>query len=164
MNARSLFALAAMSAVLAPPAYADHWMQTADPQVVQALNELAYVYGSYCQQGNPQACQMVQSIQQHGGQMLNAGYDCQVNRNQQACAWYQTSYQMLSQTYAQTQQALAQAQMQAPAGGGMNPLGNTHEQRMQSIHQWGQDRLQWGQQQGQMMDQRHEQFMRTLRE
>lgn len=164
MKTRLLLAAAAVSGALAHDAHADHWMQTADPQVVQALNELAQVYGSYCQQGNPQACEMVSAIQQHGGQMLNAGYECQINRNPQACNWYQTYYQMLSQTYAQTRQALMQAQMAPPAPAGANPLGDTHEQRMQAIQQWGQERLQWGQQQSQIMDQRHEQFMRTLRD
>lgn len=145
------------------PAAADHWMATADPQVVQALNDLSSVYGSYCQQGNPQACNMVGAIQQHAGQMLNAGYDCQVQGNQQACAWYQHYYQVLSQTYVGTQQAIAQSRMAMPPATGVNPLGATHQQRMQNIQQWGQDRLQWGQQQSQMMDQRHQQFMQTLR-
>lgn len=162
MNARSLAAGLALAVATIHPAAADHWMQTADPQVIQALNELSQVYGSYCQQGNPQACQMVSSIQAHAGQMLNAGYDCQVRRNQQACAWYQQYYQQLSQTYASTQQAMAQAQLTPPATG-VNPMGATHEQRMQNIQQWGQDRLQWGQQSSAALDRSHAEFMQRLR-
>lgn len=162
MKVLALAATLALTTMAARPALADHWMATADPQVIQALNELAQVYGWYCQQGNPQACQMVSAIQQHAGQMLNAGYDCQVRRNPQACSWYQQYYQQLSQTYAGTQQALAQARM-APPPGGANPMGATHEQRMQAIHQWGQDRLQWGRESSAALDRSHEAFMQRLR-
>lgn len=147
------------------PAVGQNWAQTADPQVVQALNELVQVYGGYCQQGNPQACQMVQEVQNHGGAMMNAGYDCQAMGNQQACAWYRNAYAMLEQTYAQTVYALQQGQLAQPGGGGggVNPLGATHEDRMLAIQNWGQERLQWGQDRSNMMEQSHENFMNTLR-
>lgn len=159
---QGVIAATVMSAALALPASADHWMQTADPNVVQALNELVLVYGGYCQQGNPQACQMVQSVQAHGGAMLNAGYECQVSGNQQACAYYRQAYGMLEQTYMQTTAALRHGQIVRYGGG--NPLGATHAERMQAIQNWGQERLQWGQRQSDMMDRSHESFMRTLRE
>ena len=138
-------------------------MQTADPQVVQALNELAMVYGNACQSGNQQACWMAQNVQSQGGMMLNAGYECQVNGNPQACAFYQNAYAQLSQAYAATQQAMTQGQKQQPAPGYGGQMGTTHAERMQQIQNWGQERLQWGQQQQQMMDRNHERFMETLR-
>ncbi|MAY87938.1 MAG: hypothetical protein CML02_14620 [Pseudooceanicola sp.] len=153
----------ALALVIASPATADHWMQTADPPVVQALNELAMVYGNACQMGNQQACWMAQNVQSQGGMMLNAGYECQVNGNPQACAFYQNAYAQLSQAYAATQQAMTQGQKQQPAPGYGGQMGTTHAERMQQIQNWGQERLQWGQQQQQMMDRNHERFMETLR-
>jgi len=44
-----------------------------------------------------------------------------------------------------------------------NVLGNSHAERMQNIHNWGQQRLEFGRQSQQLLDQRHEQFMKTLR-
>ncbi|MDO9526761.1 MAG: hypothetical protein Q7J57_14690 [Gemmobacter sp.] len=164
INALTLIALASVPF----RAGADHWRQTADPQVVQALNELVQIHGGLCQQGNPQACQMLQSVQSHGSMMLNAGYDCQTQGNAQACAWYQQAYAMLSQTYAQTQQAMMQGQFSAAQtgaqyGGGQMP-GSTHEDRMRQIQNWGQERLQWGADSSARMDRQHQQFMQTLRE
>lgn len=144
------------------PTLADHWTQTADPQVLQALGELTGLYGSYCQQGNPAACQMMDAVQQHGSQMLNAGYECQMNGNQQACYFYNSAYQSLEQAYVNAQQSLMQGQYQHPPS--YYDDGTTHAQRMEQIHSWGQQRLDWGAQHSQMMDQSHERFMQTLRE
>ena len=138
-------------------------MQTADPQLIQALNELAMIYGNACQMGNTQACSMAQNIQSQGGMMLNAGFECQVNSNPQACAFYQNAYAQLSQTYAATQQAMMQGQIQQPSPGYDGQAGTTHAERMQQIQNWGQERLQWGQQQQQMMDNNHQKFMEYLR-
>lgn len=153
-----------ISLSLAAPVAADHWMATADPQVVQALNELVWVYGSYCQQGQPQACQAAQAVQQQGGMMLNAGYDCQVKGDPNACQFYQQAYGMLAATHGQVQQAMMMGQMQQPAPSpGVTPLGATHADRMNAIQQWGQDRTQWSQQRSLQMDAQHQRFMETLR-
>ena len=79
MSLRSLpaSAAAALTALAAGPAEADHYLATADPQVVRATEEMAYVYGGLCQQGDPQACQSLQYIQGRGGAVLSAGHDCQ---------------------------------------------------------------------------------------
>ncbi len=159
-----LFALAALASLMvwaSPAARANHWMQTADPQVVQALNELIMVYGNACQMGNPQACQVTQSLQQNGSMMLNAGYECQNTGNPQACNFYNQAYGQLEQTYMATQQAMMAGQVQAAPQGYGN--GTTHAQRMQQIHNWGQQRLEWGRQQQQMMDNNHQQFLEYLR-
>lgn len=152
-------------AVLLPAgARADHWRQTADPQVVQALTHLAAIYGQYCQAGNPQACQAYQAVQREGAAMLNAGYDCRVAGNHQACAYYQSAYQRLTGTYRQVQQMVSMGSMQRPmAPSGVNPLGSSHQERMGTIQRWGQERMQWGQQRMQQMDQSHQRFMQTLR-
>ncbi len=160
-----LFALVITGLAMATPAAADHWRQTADPQVVQALNELSWVYGTHCQQGMPAACQALQSVQQEGMMMLNAGYDCQVMQIPQACGYYQQAYGMLAQTHAQVAQMLQQGAMpMAPAAGGVNPLGATHAERMGAIAQWGQERQQWGANQSARMDANHQRFMEMIRQ
>lgn len=160
-----LLAITLTGLAFAGPGAADHWTATADPQVVQALNELAWVYGSYCQQGNPQACQALQAVQQQGGMMLNAGYDCQMQGNPQACQYYQQAYGVLAATHGQVAQAMSMGQMQQPASGmgGVNPLGATHADRMNTIQQWGQDRANWAANRSIQMDQQHQQFMQQLR-
>ena len=166
LNAPSRYAAALALAMSFPvSSAADHWMQTADPQVVMALNQLAMSYAQHCQMGNPQACQAYQSVQQQGAAMLNAGYDCQVAGNPQACAYYQHAYGQLATAWQQVQQAMTMGAMQQPmAPSGGNPLGATHQERMGAIQQWGQERMQWGQQRMDQMEQNHQRFMQTLRE
>ena len=156
-----LFAAALVASGIGERAQSNHWMQTADPQVLQALNELISVFGNACQNGAQQACQMVQNVQQQGGMMLNAGYECQTSNNAQACQFYQYSYGQLEQAYYATQQAVAQGQFAAPQPGYSD--GTTHAQRMQQIQNWGEERLEWGRQQQQMVDQNHQQFLEYLR-
>ncbi len=134
-----------LSIPLCGAAQADHYLQTADPQVVQAINELIQVYGGACQQGHQQACNIAQLIQQQGGMMLNAGYDCQTQSNQQACVFYRQAYGQMEQTYYQTQQAINEGRF--GAGSANNYSQYDHSQRMQEIHNWGQQRLEWGRQQ-----------------
>lgn len=166
MPVSRLLVLAITGLAMATPAAADHWRQTADPQVVQALNELAWVYGGYCQQGMPAGCQALQAVQQDGTMMLNAGYDCRVMGNAQACGYYQQAYGVLAQSHAQVAQMLQQGAMQQPMApaGGVNPLGATHAERMGTIAQWGQERLQWGANQSARMDANHQRFMEMIRQ
>jgi hypothetical protein len=161
MGLKHLTASVAISICLSGVATADHWLQTADPAVVQALNEMVQVYGGVCQQGNPQGCQAMQYVQQLGGQMLNAGYECQTAGNQQACQFYQQAYNQLEQDYYATQQAVNQGQFAAQQPG---YDGSTHAERMQEIHNWGQQRLDWGRQQGAINDQNHQKFLEYLRQ
>ncbi|QQA41677.1 hypothetical protein [Pelagovum pacificum] len=153
-------ALALGFALPGATASADHFMATADPEVVYAINQIVGYYYGACQAGNQMGCQMAEMAQQEGYAMLNAGYDCMMYNYEEGCWYYNQSYQRLGMHLAQLQQA----QQSGMIGGGGNPLGATHEERMTNIHNWGQSRLAWGQQQSQLMDQRHEQFMQTLRE
>lgn len=146
---------------IAPPALSNHWMQTADPQVLQAIDEMVAVYGSSCQMGNPQGCQALQYIQQTAGTMLDAGYQCQTMSNAQACAYYQQAYSVLEQAYIATSQAVMQGQMMNAQPG---YSAQSHAQRMNEIHQWGQQSLAIGRQNQQILDQRHDQFMEYLRQ
>lgn len=126
-------------------AQADHWMQTADPQVVMALNQMIETYSYFCSSGNQIGCQLMQQTNQAGAMMLNAGYDCQMNRDQQACNFYQQSLMQLQQAYMGLNNALGAQQFNQIASA--NPLGATHAERMEAISNWGQERLEWGRQQ-----------------
>lgn len=160
MHFRFLFL--ALAGTCATAVHADHWRQTADPQVVQALNELMQVYGYYCSNGDQYACNSANNVYQSGLAMLNAGYDCQVQGNSQACQYYQGAYSDLSTAYGQINQTIPQQQYSDLMNSG-NPLGATHADRMDNIATWGQDRLDWGATQGAISDTNHDAFMQTLR-
>ena len=141
---------------VAAPAKADHWMQTADPQVLSALNQLGSAFGQLCQRGNQQYCMAYNQLDMHGRQMLNAGYECQVNGNQQACWFYQESYNGLSQTWAAYQQGIANAQ----ASAGQSPMaGMNHQQRQQFLQNNFNRIMEQGRQNSQLLDQRHQQWL-----
>ena len=163
MFARKTLHAAALSLAAFTPAAADHWRATADPQVLQALSDLASFYGQYCQTGAQVACDAYQGLQQAGTALLNASYDCKVEGDQQACGEYQTGYDNLATAYQKAQQLMAGGGTQ-PSGGGVNPLGETHQDRMRAIQQWGQDRTQWGQQQMRQADQNHQNFLNSIRQ
>lgn len=161
---RTLAAAVLGAAVAAgTPARADHFMATADPAVVQGINEIVMLYGQACRIGYGDACQMAQMAQQQGYAMLNAGYDCQLRGIPQACGYYRQTYATMSNQLGQLRQAQTGGMIGQASGAGVDPLGATHQERMSTIEAWGQSRLQWGQQQSQLMDQRHDAFMETLR-
>ncbi|MDB2407095.1 hypothetical protein N9W17_01005 [Jannaschia sp.] len=159
-------ALAAL-AVVSPQAKADHYLQTADPQVVQTIQEIVGALGQGCNAGNAGACQSLPSFQQQAHFMLSAGYDCRASNDPQACQTYQAFLPQLQQAYQQVSYLWQSGQLMQPsgfAGGGGAGMGLTHAQRMQQIHDMGRQSTQNWRQNQQIMDNRHEQFMQTLRE
>ena len=159
-DVKAIAAAVGLSVVAASPAAkADHWMATADPTVLNAINELMYVLGASCQAGNPQACQAIPLLQQDAAMILSAGYDCQVYRNAQACQFYQASLVALNQTYAATAQALAQGRLAQPGG---SYSQSSHLDRMQQIHDWGASRLDWGASQMDMMESRQQTILDSI--
>ena len=152
---------ASVALFFATPAHANHYMQTADPYVVQQLNEIIWALGAACQMGNGQACSMMQLAQTEAHAMLNAGFECQMNGDQNACMHYNQAYGQLQQGYQQMQAAVQAGRLNA-GGGGYSQ--STHAERMQQIHNWGQQRLQWGQQQMQRSEANHQQFLEMLRQ
>ncbi|TFL18253.1 hypothetical protein [Jannaschia formosa] len=162
-------ALAALAAAGPKPAAADHYMQTADPQVVQAIQEIVWALGQGCNAGNAGACQAIPMAQQQAHMMLSAGYDCRMQNDPQACQFYQANLQQLQQSYQQVAQAMQTGALMQPqggmgGGGAMPGMGSTHEERMQQIHNWGQQRLEWGRQNQTIMDNSHQRFLETLRQ
>ena len=152
-------------AIVAVPAKAQSVMPMVDPSLVQGIEELVARFGDACRMGEPDACQMGAMAQQQGYVMLDAGAACRMG-NPQACVFYQQTFQMLSMQLAQIRQQQMVATLQQPpmvVAPVPDPLGATHEARMNSIEAWGQNRLAWGQQQGEIMRQRNDAFMESLR-
>lgn len=164
MIRKHLTAAAMACAVAGAPAsaMADHYMASADPQVVQAITEIIQVLGQACNMGNGQACNAIPLAQQQAHVMLSAGYDCQ-RRNQQACAFYQQNLWQLQAAYQQTAMAVQSGALMQNRGGGAG-MGLTHEERMQQIHAMGQASLDYGRQVSDSMDRSHQQFMEYLRQ
>lgn len=135
------------------PAKADHWMQTADPQVLSVLGTLGNAFGQACQAGSQQHCVAYQELDRQGVQMLNAGYECQVNGTQQACWFYQEQYAGLSQIWGIYQQSLAQASASSPMAG-MN-----HQQRQQFLQNNFNRIMQQGRENSALLDRRHQQWL-----
>lgn len=154
--------LAGALSVLATGALADHYMRTADPQIVQAVNEIIYALGEGCNAGNMTACNAIPQAQQHAHIMLSAGYDCQMQNNPAACQFYQQNIYMLQNVYqhvaAAAQSGALYQPLQAPGGGG---IGATHEERMAQIDRWGQSRLDYGRESQAALDRSHDWFMST---
>ena len=158
-----LRAFAVAAAVFAAPvSNANHYMQTADPYVLQQISDIMWALGASCQMGNPQACNMMPLVQTEAHAMLNAGFECQMNGIQSACAHYNHAYGQLQQGYQQMQAAVQAGRFNGGGGGGY--AQSTHAERMQQIHNWGQQRLQWGQQQMQRSEANHQQFLEMLRQ
>ena len=159
-------ALGTMIGVVLPSskASAEHYYQTADPQVLQAINEIITVVGQACNMGNPRACNAIPMMQQQAHFMLSAGYDCQVGGNMQACQFYQQNLYQLQAAYQQTSMALQSGRLMQNYGGGGSGMGMSHAERMQQIHNWGQQRLEYGRQVSSQMDSSHQQFLEMIRQ
>jgi hypothetical protein len=167
MQNRSRTILGLVAFTLSPlPLLADHWRPYVDPSIVQGVDELLYVYSSYCQAGSAEACNMMGHVQQQAGMMFNAQFDCATQNNPQACAFAEQSFYGLQQVYMQTMQAANLQggggqqfydQLANQTGGYVDP--NTHAMNMQQIQDWGQSRLDWGAQQSAIADTNHQQFI-----
>ncbi len=173
MNSRALgFLGAVLMGLFAAPEVArpNHYLQTADPQVVQMIEEIIYALGQGCQAGNMNACNAIPMAQQQAHAMLSAGFDCAQAGNQQACGFYQNNVWQLQQGYQMVAQAHQSGMLYQPnngmsgsgAVGGAVPQGSTHAQRMQQIHNWGQQRLDYGRQSQQLLDNSFNQFMKNF--
>ena len=157
-------ALAALTVGSPQAAVADHYMQTADPQVVQAVQEIVRALGQGCNAGNTTACKAIPRAQQQAHIMLSAGHDCQYGGQPQACQFYQANIFQLQQAYQQVSMAMQSGALMTYRGGGGARAGLSHAQRMQQIHDWGQQRLDYGAQSQALLDNNHAQFMEMLRQ
>jgi hypothetical protein len=152
--------VAAAAIMVSAPAMADHWRQTADPQLVVMFEQLMSFYAMNCQMGDQNACLGYEAAGQQGIAMLNASYDCVAANNQMACNFYQQSAQQLMGATQQVQQFM---------GGGLdpsavNPLGATHQDRMANIEAWGaQNTANW-QDRMTTMDTNHNAFIDMIRQ
>lgn len=156
------YATVVLAGVLAGAGHAQNFFAGDDPQVVQAINEVAFVYQSFCNNGNMQACNMGPMIQQGGQETLALGRNCQMG-DQAACSSYQEHLMELQAAHSQAVNAYQQLQSAQYAGQGAGD-GLTHQQRMQQIQQWGAQNQANYQSRMQQMDRSHQQFLDMLRE
>lgn len=161
---KRLFGLLICVIGLNGPAKADHYYATADPQVLQAINQMMGMLGQACNMGNAQACNAIPLMQQQAHMMLSAGYDCRMQGNQNACNFYQQNVWQLREAQQQVQMAAQQGRLMQQQGGTAPGMGMTHEQRMQQIHNFGVQNTQNFNNRMQRMDQNHKKFIEMLRQ
>lgn len=149
----------ALVTVTGSQAWAQGYDVRYDMQLWAAHEQMMMAYGGACQMGDQQGCAAARYLQDLGGYLMYTNDFC-VQGNQQACADFQQAYGQLDYDYGQFA-AYYQPQMQVPQGG-VNPLGATHEERMQNIHNWGQGMLAQGNANQAILDQRHADFMATI--
>lgn len=157
-----LFAALACAIGLSGPGQAQNYMSSADPMVVQAINEIIYVYQLYCNAGEMQACNTLPMIEQGAQETLALGQNCQMG-DQAACSTYQEHLWELQGAHSQAMVSYNQLQA-AQSGGQSGDMGLTHEQRMQQLQQWGAQNQANHDYRMQQMDQSHQQFIEMLRQ
>lgn len=145
-------------------AKADHYFATADPVVVQQINQIITTLGQACNMGNAQACNAIPLVQQQAHSMLSAGYDCRMQGNQNACAFYQQNLWQMQDAHRQVQMAAQQGQLMQPTGNAAPGMGMTHAQRMQQIHDFGAQNTANFNQRMKKMDENHNKFIQMLRQ
>jgi hypothetical protein len=121
---------------------------------------MSMAYGGACQMGDQQACAAFRYIQDISGFLMYTNEYC-VQGVQQACIDFQQAYGQLDYDYGQFS-AYYQPQAPMPQGGTVNPLGATHEERMQNIQNWGAQMQAQGAANSALLDQRHADFMATI--
>ncbi len=150
--------LALLLAVASPAAEAQ--MAGVDPQLYAMLEQMISFTSYNCQMGNPQACANVQGMQAEAQYLIQAGQYCMQTNDPNACGYYRNGVMQVQMAYGQMA-----AQMQpAPAYDPMNPLGATHEDRMQAIQQMGATGTQNFNNRMEQMDQNQAQFLDYIRQ
>lgn len=152
--------LAALAAIAAPTTSKAQQMGYVDPQLYSMLEQMISTVAYGCQMGNQQACANVQGMQAEAQYLIQAGQHCMQTNDPNACGYYQNGVMQVQMAYGQMA-----AQMQpAPAYDPNNPLGATHEERMQAIRQMGAIGTQNFNDRMDQMDQSHQQFLDYIRE
>jgi hypothetical protein len=136
-----------------------------DMALINGINQMMMAFGGACQMGDGQACGYMQYVQNIGGYMAQASNAC-LQGDQNGCNAYAQAYQQLNTDYGMFSQS-----PYAMAGGGaaavnppVNPLGETHEDRMNAIRQWGAQNTQNWQQQQLQNDQNHQRFIEMIQQ
>lgn len=145
---------AALTLGFAADAKADHYLPTADPNMLNAISMLVGLYQQQCAMGNPAGCRGLPQAQAEGWAILDAGYRCQQG-DPSGCQMYRYGEQLISSVMFQIQ-----AQQLSNQAYGAGNAG--HWERMQQIHNWGQQRLAIGQQNINTMQSNHEWFLNNV--
>lgn len=109
-----------------------------DQNLNMALQEMLGSFGNACQtMGDPDACGAFNYVQQAANYMVGASNAC-VQGDQGGCEAYQMTVRDVEATYANYSQMMYGGAGMAPATS-VNPLGDTHADRMGAIAQFGAD-------------------------
>lgn len=148
--------LAALLTVASPAAEAQ--MAGVDPQLYTMLEQMiSYTYMG-CQMGNQMACSNAQAMQMEAQYLLQAGQYCMQTGDPNACGYYQNGAMQAQMAYTQ----MAGQMQPAPAYDPNNPLGPTHQDRMNAIQQFGQTNTQNFNDRMEQMDRNQSQFLETI--
>ena len=134
-----------------------------DPGLLQAINEMASLFGGNCQNGSQQGCQGYSYIMSNAGAMSQASNAC-MQGNHQGCQYYMMYYRQMEHDYSHYQQAVASQYGGGYGGGsygGGNPLGDTHLERMQAIQSFGAQNTQNFEARMSQMDASHSNWMQS---
>lgn len=132
-----------------------------DPALIQAVNQMAMTLGNACQMGDQASCQNYNYIMQNANAMMGASNACQ-GGDQMACNYYGQYYQQMDYDYGVFSQQFSAGMAAVPPGGGVNPLGATHQDRMDAIQNFGAQNTQNWQTHMNQMEQNHQTFMNQI--
>lgn len=166
MKFSTLLITAALSVGVAQTAAANSWTQAADYNTASMLYQLDQYFGSNCMAGDPYACQSQQGLYQDAQAVESAAYSCLNTNDQSACYQFQNMAMQVGQLYNMAQQQASASYYETPGygayGGGYDTSAAGHMDRMQQIHDWGQNSLAIGAANSAAMDASHERFMSTI--
>lgn len=163
----SKIALCVAFSGLATTAVAQNYEVRNDVQLWSAVEQMSAGLGTGCQLGDQTGCQGYQYVQNVAGYLVATNDACLYQNDQQACQFFQQAYNDLDVNYGHYLQGYAPQLQAAMAGNNQqlyNPMGATHQERMNNINNWGQQMLANGQAHSQMMEDNHQEFLRTIRE
>lgn len=134
-----------------------------DQLLLQAINTMAYTLGGNCQSGIQASCQAYNYIMNNAGSMSQASDAC-LQGNQQGCQYYVMYYRQMETDYNTFTQSMQSSGGGQYAGtGGVNPLGETHQDRMNAIQNFGAQNTQNYQQRMDQMDRNQQSWMNSQR-
>lgn len=109
-----------------PMAQAQQYGPGVDPYVVMMLDQIVSYVWQRCQMGDGAACQNVQQVQIEAQNLIGAGQYCFQTNDPNACNYYMN-------VVGQMQQSQMQMGGQMSDYDPSNPMGATHQERMDYI-------------------------------
>jgi hypothetical protein len=150
---RQALLLTVALAATAGPARADH--------LTMQVQQMAGSFMPGCQMGDPRACEALRYVVQME-QLMEQAYGACQQGDQNGCAMGQQAEARILSDYGRWQQANFGGGTAAPGYDPNNPLGATHQDRMDAISQFGSTMQGNFENRMQQMDIQQQQFLDTL--